>query len=196
MFVLKILTFVVMIKPAMKTGSILLLGLGFLLSACVKDEEGYSEFIQNYLDEITYLDTVSVDLDVPCTTPQDMILYYTYDDSFTEFECNDNEEDGYEVIAFDEDDDIYLYLTFKSRPVPGKYVTDYFYGNAPSTDSEVVMEYFTPAEDFLTLDGDTIYVEKISGGVFVFSFCDVQIDAGWGGYYASGNFEVALADYE
>ena len=55
------------------------------------------------------------------------------------------------------------------------------------------MEYFTPSEDFLTLDNDTIYVEKISGGTLVFSFCDVQIDAGWGGYYASGNFEIDLS---
>ena len=178
----------------MKIGSLLLLGLGLILSSCVKDEEGFSEFVQNYLDSITYLDTVSVDLDVPCTTPKDMIFYYTYDHSFTEFEVNNN--DGYQVIAFDDDDEIYLYLTFKNRPVPGKYATDYFYGNPPNTDSEVVMEYFTPSDDFLTLDNDTIYVEKISGGTFVFSFCDVQIDAGWGGYYASGNFEIDLTDYE
>lgn len=196
MFVLKILTFAIMKIAAMKTSYLFLLGLGFILSSCVKDEEGFSEFVQNYIDSITFQDTVSVDLDVPCTTPQDMIFYYTYDHSFTDFECNDFGDDGYEVIAFDEDDDIYLYLTFKNRPVPGKYATDYFYGNPPSTDSEVVMEYFTPSEDFLTLDDDTIYVEKISGGALVFSFCDVQIDAGWGGYYASGNFEVNLKDYE
>ncbi len=196
MIVLKIITFVAMKISVVNTCSLLLLAVGLSLNSCVKDEEGYSEFVQNYIDSLVYQDTVAVDLDVPCSTPQNMIFYYTYDHAFTEVDCYDYGDDGYQVKAFDDDDEIYLYLTFKNRPKPGKYVTDYFYGNPPSTDSEVVMEYFTPSDDFLTLDNDTIYVEKISGGAFIFSFCDAQIDAGWGGYYASGNFEIDLTLYE
>ena len=181
----------------MKTTSIavtlsLLFGFALLFYSCVEDEDGYSEYVQQYLDELAIADTIPVDLDVPCSTPDNMILYYTYDHEFTETNCNDMGDNGFEVKAYNSDDDIYLYLTFKDRPVPGKYATDYFYGNAPYNDDEVVMEYYTPSEDFLALDDDTVYVEKLSGGMYVFSFCNVQIDAGWGGYYASGMFEMEL----
>ncbi len=196
MIVLKILIFVLMKISAVKTCSFLFIGLALSLNSCVIDEDGYSEFVQNYIDSLVYLDTVSVDLDVPCSTPENMIIYYTYDDSFSEVDCDDSGSDGYKVWAFDEDDEIYLYLTFKNRPKPGKYVTDYFYGNPPDNDSEVILEYFTPSDDFLSINNDTIYVEKISGGALIFSFCDVQLDAGWGGYYASGNFEIDLDEYE
>lgn len=138
-------------------------GLALSLNSCVIDEDGYSEFVQNYIDSLVYLDTVSVDLDVPCSTPENMIIYYTYDDSFLRLIVMIQEV---KVIRFGLLMRMmkFIYISLLNRPKPGKYVTDYFYGNPPDNDSEVILEYFTPSDDFLSINNDTIYVEKFQVG--------------------------------
>ncbi len=162
------------------------------LTACVKETE-YNTYIQDYLDSISIVDTVPVDIDMPCSTPTNMIYYGAYDHEFTIISCNYDDDLGFKVTGTNPGDNVTLILTFKSKPLPGKYITDYYYGNPPTSDSKAVVQYNTYSDHYIAVDGDTLYVEKLSGGTMVFSFCDLQIDAGWGGYFADCNLSYNLA---
>lgn len=167
----------------------------FFLSACEKETEP-NTYIQDYLDSLAIIDTIPVDLDVPCSVPANMIFYGAYNHQFTTFTCSDNNLSGCKITGTNPGDHVTIIITFKNRPQAGKYMTDRYNGAPPSTDSKVSIQYNTNVDHFTSLAGDTLYVEKLSGGITVFSFCDMKIDAGWGGYYADGKLEYNLSECE
>ncbi len=171
--------------------SILLLISVYLFSACVKDEPGLSDYFQNYLDSIAIVDTTAVSIEKPCEVEENNFDYYTYHEEFTSFGCENNDPYYFHITASNPGDDIYLELIFRDKPTPGKYVTTY--ESSPFI-NEVVINYSTNISSLEAHGDDTVYVEKLSGGDYYITLCNVRIENGFGGYYSDGNITLSLDD--
>ncbi len=184
----------------MKTSLILFrvlipLGFGLLISSCVKDEEGYSEFIQNYLDSITAINEIPVDLDLPCEPIENGLDFYTIDYDLTETSCDDNGNNGFDVIAENQAEDLLMVLTFKSKPVPGEiYNTEYDFGDAPTSENGVIVHLYFDDESYDANHSDLIYVEKIPGNIFVFSFCELRLIEDFDEVECEGSFNAIISE--
>jgi len=170
--------------------AVILLVFAVVLSACVKDEEGYSDYILNYLDSVAAEDTIPVSIDKPCDEVENRFHYAGNFSHFNTFYCFD-EDDFFKIKATNDDNDFSMWLYFFKKPEPGKYVTEYYLSLFPG---EVYITYAEGLTSLVSHGYDTVYVERLSGGIYSITLCDVRMDFGAGGYYTSGNITCSLGD--
>ncbi len=109
----------------MKNNYLFLFGFLIILSftACVKDDDGYSEFLQHFIDSMAVIDATPTPIDKPCIMPENEIHFNA------------------EVVMFGSLDDDYYYtdkyylttslwspsysasmnVTFSEKPTPGNF---------------------------------------------------------------------------